>query len=310
MINISLQQTVTADMDTVWSVVGDLARFAAFDPEVATASVLRGEGVDAIVRLVNHAGQVWEERCVEFEPGRCVALRAEPDSLPFPFAQRSRRLSFASGSDGVVLSYDSDYATRLGPFGALNATRRRQQSLARQALEGIAHDVRSSQWRHKITVQSILARKGESIVSALPDATVADVAGLLESNRIGAVLIIDHHERLLGLVSERDITYGLARSGSALLAMRVDSIMTTNLIVCAPEHDMEFVMVCMTDKRVRHLPVMDEDRLCGIVSIGDVVLQRISALEAESQTMREYIESREWRYHNLAVAEADGLPIA
>ena len=111
-----------------------------------------------------------------------------------------------------------------------------------------------------------------------------------------AVLVIDEAEQLCGIVSERDVVRALAEQAAQALAQPVSSIMSSNLVVCAPEHDMEFVMACMTDRRIRHLPVLREGRLAGIISIGDVVRQRIMMLESQSQNMRDYIEAREWRY--------------
>ena len=74
--------------------------------------------------------------------------------------------------------------------------------------------------------------------------------------------------------------------------------MSRKLVVCEPQNDLDFVLACMTDRRVRHLPVMDDGELVGIISIGDVVKARINTLETESETMREYIAGREWRYHH------------
>ncbi|MFK8014282.1 MAG: CBS domain-containing protein [Gammaproteobacteria bacterium] len=305
MATIRLKQSVNADIQSVWSVISDFSRLAEFEPEVARATVVRGTGADAVLRLVNYAGQVWEERCVAYAPNDSYTLKADADSLPFPYAQRERVVSVVPDGDEVSLEYELRYRTRLWPVGAWRASSSRTGSMARQTLEAMLHAIRDDQWRHTITVQTILNRKGASVVSASPRDTIASVAGLLMANRIGAVLVLDDERKLVGLVSERDIAYGLASAGPELLTQTADSIMSTNLIVCAPEHDMEFVMVCMTDKRIRHLPVMDGETLLGIVSIGDVVWQRIAALEAQSQTMRDYIESREWRHFGPPGAEPE-----
>ncbi len=305
MTTVRLALPITADAQTAWSVISDLSRLAAFDPELASVQVLRGEGADSVVRMVNHAGLAWEERCVAYLAGESLTLDAVSDSLPFPFRTRGRKIGLRAQSEQLEVTYEVNYATRAWPLGALKVSRRRQQSLVRQTLEGMLHAVRDDQWRHTFTVQSILNRKGNHVVCVKPDETIEAVTRLIKANRIGAVLVLDEAEKLVGLVSERDIALGLADQGGTLLTQPVSTIMSTNLIVCAPDHDMEFVMVCMTDKRIRHLPVLDGGKLVGIVSIGDVVLQRIATLEAQSQTMREYIEAREWRYLNPPGIDAD-----
>lgn len=308
MTQIRLQQTLTAKGSAAWSVVRDFSRLADFDPELSEAAVTRGAGADSVVRMVNHAGQVWEERCVDYQSGHSWTLSCEDDSLPFPFRSRTRRVTVSSvDDDQCELAYELDYATRWGPLGALKVSAARQRSLAQQTLESMLHSVRDDQWRHVISVQSILNRKGENVVSVAPDDTVRSVAAVLQANGIGAVLVLDSENQLVGLVSERDITYGIARDGADLLEQPVATIMSSNLVVCSPEHDMEYVMLCMTDKRIRHLPVLADGQLKGIVSIGDVVLQRIAALESQSQTMREYIEAREWRYLQPGANESDPL---
>ena len=305
MTTVRLALPITADAQTAWSVISDLSRLAAFDPELASVQLLRGEGAEAVLCMVNHAGLAWEERCVAYESGRSLQLAAVGDSLPFPFRARGRKIALHAQGEQLDVVYEVTYATRAWPLGALKVSRRRQQSLVQQTLEGMVHAVRDDQWRHTITVQSILNRKGNKVVCVRPGDPIEEVVQLIKANRIGAVLVLDDAEKLVGLVSERDVAMGLADEGGALLAQPVSTIMSTNLVVCAPDHDMEFVMVCMTDKRIRHLPVLDGGKLVGIVSIGDVVLQRIAALEAQSQTMREYIEAREWRYLNAAGGDAD-----
>lgn len=287
---------LTADPANAWRVVSDLSRWAQFDPTLASAQVLGTAPQEQVLRGVTHGGRAVQERCVDYRAGESLTLEVEGAQLPFPLATRRRQVAVAPADGGVTLSLTLTWTTQFGPLGALLAGRRRLGVEARQTLEAMIHAVREQQWAHKSTVQSILNHKGNAIVSVAPEARVSEAASLLRANRIGTVLVIDPDDRLVGLVSERDIAYELGERGAALLDAPVREIMSTNLVVCAPDHDMEFVMVCMTDKRVRHLPVMDGDRLVGIISIGDVVRERIARLEAESQTMREYIQAREWRY--------------
>ncbi len=138
-------------------------------------------------------------------------------------------------------------------------------------------------------VRQILNSKGGSIVSIAPSAGIADVAALMSKERIGAIVVLDVDERIAGIVSERDITRGLAEHGAALLEMRVDRVMTRDVVTCSPEDDIDALMRKMTTGRFRHLPVVDKVEMVGIVSIGDIVKHRLEELEAEASLLQDYI---------------------
>lgn len=138
-------------------------------------------------------------------------------------------------------------------------------------------------------VRQILNNKGDSIVSIGPSAGIADVAALMKKERIGAIVVLDADERIAGIVSERDITRGLADHGAALLDMSADRIMTRDVVTCSPEDGIDGLMRKMTTGRFRHLPVVDKTKMVGIVSIGDIVKHRLEELEAEASLLQDYI---------------------
>ncbi len=140
-------------------------------------------------------------------------------------------------------------------------------------------------------VLEILERKGREVVTTEPDATVEKLAGLLSKHRIGAVLVMSG-ENILGVVSERDIIHAIAVHGPPALAMRVEEVMSTDLELCNSEDRIDGIMLRMTDRRIRHLPVIDGHQLVGIVSIGDVVKHRVEEIEAEAHMLRDYVEMR------------------
>ena len=113
--------------------------------------------------------------------------------------------------------------------------------------------------------------------------------GLLLS--VGAALVLAPSGDVLGVISERDIVRGIAASGQNCLTLTVRSLMTENVISCSPDDKLDDIMSMMTEHRIRHLPVMDGGRLAGIISIGDVVKNRVAEIEMESKAMREYIAS-------------------
>jgi CBS domain-containing protein len=138
-------------------------------------------------------------------------------------------------------------------------------------------------------IGQILAGKGRDVVSTRPDATIAAVAKLLKAKRIGAVVVIDRDGSLCGIISERDLARGLADHGAKLLEMRVSELMTAEVVTCAPDDGIDRLMQQMTERRVRHLPVIEDGKLAGIISIGDVVKHRLQELEAEAHMLHDYI---------------------
>jgi CBS domain-containing protein len=142
-----------------------------------------------------------------------------------------------------------------------------------------------------MSVASILKVKGGNVVTASAETTVREVAGLLGEHRIGAVLITGPGGAIEGIVSERDIVAGVAKSGADVLGRPAGEIMTRDVHVCDPDDSIYEIMNVMTEQRIRHLPVVVEGKLGGIVSIGDVVKQRIAEVEYEADAMKRYISS-------------------
>ena len=141
-----------------------------------------------------------------------------------------------------------------------------------------------------MTVQAILQSKGNQVVSVSPGDTVGKVTRVLADRRIGAVLV-RQEGKVVGVFSERDIVRGLARYGAQALDRLVSDLMTHDVITCKPSETVHDVMERMTARRIRHLPVVDNGQLIGIVSIGDLVKERIEEAEREAQDLREYIKA-------------------
>lgn len=140
-------------------------------------------------------------------------------------------------------------------------------------------------------VSSVLEHKGHRIVTVAPHQTVASVARVLTQNRIGAAPVMDEENRLVGIISERDVIHGISEHGDAVMAMPVDQLMTREVMTCSPEDAIVEIMQVMTTERVRHLPVVQKGSLRGIISIGDVVKQRLEEAQLELDTLRGYILS-------------------
>ncbi len=136
-------------------------------------------------------------------------------------------------------------------------------------------------------VASILKSKGAHVETIGSGATVYSAVWELQLKGIGALVVSDDGHTVLGLVSERDVVRGLTEHGHGLLGLTVAQIMTAPAVTCTPEDSITAVMARMTRKRVRHLPVMDHERLCGIVSIGDAVKHRLDEMQLEADVLRD-----------------------
>jgi len=138
-------------------------------------------------------------------------------------------------------------------------------------------------------VEGLLRAKGDAVQVIAAGATVGELVTRLAQNRIGALVVSDDGRHVDGIVSERDIVASLAEHGPALLDHLVADIMTTEVVTCELKTTVDQLMELMTERRMRHVPVLVDGTLAGIVSIGDVVKDRIRDLEVETQTLHEYI---------------------
>ena len=142
-----------------------------------------------------------------------------------------------------------------------------------------------------MTVKAILAAKGGDIITIEPNTNVAAAAKLLAERRIGALVVTGADRRVVGIVSERDIVQELAVHGAASLDLPLTDVMTRKVMTCSPSDTISSVMERMTQGKFRHLPVLEQGRLIGIVSIGDVVKYRLQQMEREQSALRDYIQT-------------------
>ena len=140
-----------------------------------------------------------------------------------------------------------------------------------------------------MNVSAILRQKGRTVTTARPTATLLEIANKLTVKRIGAILIVGTAAEIAGIVSERDIIRALSVLGPDCLAQPVSEIMTKQVVTCQETDTVDELMAMMTARRFRHLPVMADGALIGIISIGDVVKRHVNALDSERQALREYI---------------------
>jgi CBS domain-containing protein len=141
-------------------------------------------------------------------------------------------------------------------------------------------------------VHSILSNKSNSqVATTVATQSVGDAARLLAKWRIGAVLVLDDRHQLVGILSERDIVRGLARHGAAVEQLTVGDLMTKDVLTCSTSDSLDTLMSIMTNNRIRHLPVLEDGALAGIITIGDVVKARLDETTLQVDSLREYVMS-------------------
>ena len=156
----------------------------------------------------------------------------------------------------------------------------------------VGHTFRGLNWADTaMDVESILQRKGTEVTTIAPEASIKRAADWLRAKNVGA-LVVTSNDAILGIISERDIVRAISQYGESVTSMQVKDIMTHGLITASPENDLTHLMRLMTRHRVRHMPVLRNGKLAGIISIGDVVKHRLDDLELEASVLRDvYIAS-------------------
>jgi CBS domain-containing protein len=140
-----------------------------------------------------------------------------------------------------------------------------------------------------MNVQAILRTKGRSVVTIHPDASIERAIAVLRQRGIGALVVSEDGEAVAGILSERDLVEAMGRYGADLLQLSVSEVMSCPVVSCKPDDSVAELMAEMTNRRMRHFPVVQDGRLCGIVSIGDLVKSRLDEIEYEAHSMRSFI---------------------
>ncbi len=140
-----------------------------------------------------------------------------------------------------------------------------------------------------MNAEAILNEKGNEVITIEESATIRDAACTLDQRRIGATVVVDGKGKVCGVLSERDITRQVAREGASALDSQVSTCMSSNVITAKRADTVDELLSCMTNRRIRHLPVMEAGTLVGVISIGDVVKRKIAETEAEADAMKAYI---------------------
>jgi CBS domain-containing protein len=140
-----------------------------------------------------------------------------------------------------------------------------------------------------MNIGNILATKGSKVITLHPDQSLKDAVALLTEHNIGALVVVDAADKPVGILSERDIVHAANRLGDTMLTQSVKDIMTKHVLVAEPHDDIKAVLKTMTEKHFRHMPIIDQGQLVGIISLGDVVKVQLDEYRGEVETLQQYI---------------------
>ena len=143
-----------------------------------------------------------------------------------------------------------------------------------------------------MTVERLLRIKGHEVVTIRPQATLADVAHELSAGKFGALIVSEDGRSIQGIISERDLVQAVAAHGASALDLKVEEVMTRDVVTCAVQDKVDHLMAVMSHRRFRHLPVVENGVLCGVISMTDVMRHRLDEVEVEASHMRNFIAGR------------------
>ena len=141
-------------------------------------------------------------------------------------------------------------------------------------------------------VKEILASKGSRVVTVAKDSPVLDAMSIFSANRIGSLLVVDKDGKILGIIGARDVLMAVVNNLEEIKTLTVEKIMSTNLIVGSPDDSIDYLLTVMTENRIRHVPIFDNNELKGMVSIGDVVKSQLKETHVENKYLKDYIADK------------------
>ncbi len=299
MLILEVDKRVKGDLETIWKTLTDMKSFSETAPDIIRVEQLSGEALGMIRRIHHKSGRSWEEECKEWEPQSHFAMQIKNENYPLPVTYLRRITSMEQKQKNVVIKIRYEYTPKYGPLGFFldkHKIRPILKIFSTQLADNLAKKIHQQNADASISAATILKHKDPAILTITPETLISDACQILTDKKIGCVIALDPQGKIAGILSERDIVNGLANTGQPILHKPATEFMTHNVIVSHPECSLATLMSVMTTKRIRHLPVVDDnDHLIGVISIGDIVNARMTELELESAAMHQYIEGRKWR---------------
>lgn len=299
MLTLENDKRVKGELDTVWETLTDLKCFVDAGPDIIRVEHLSGEGLGMKRRVHHRTSGSWEEECVEWEPQSHFAMQVKGDNYLLPVTYLRRITSMEQKQKNVVIKIRYEYTPKYGPFGRFLNKHEIIPILnlfSTQLVENLAKIIQQRNIDLSISAATILENKSPKIHTISPESLIAEACEMLTQYKIGSVIALNAEGKIAGILSERDIVNGIARTGQPILNKPASEFMTHDVIVVQPDETLANLMSIMCARHIRHLPVVDgQEHLLGMISITDIVNARMTELEQESAAMHQYIEGRKWR---------------
>lgn len=299
-----MKRRIKAHPPVVWKVISDHANYIELAPDIIKIETLTDGTPGMKQRLYHKSGKVWEELCTEWQENKGFTMKIVSDGYPLPVKRMKRTCSMRETPENILVTLKYEYTPKYAIFGNLINKFHILPILkiySHQLMDNLASKIYDTEWGYHFTAATIIKKKNTGIVTISPDMKTADANTFRAENKIGCLMVVDDSKKIVGILSERDIVNALSKQGPAILDFPVSEIMSHKVITCRPDDELQTLMSRMTERRIRHLPVVDGDELLGIVSIGDVVKARMDELEKESEAMHNYIKDRRWREISLQI---------
>jgi CBS domain-containing protein len=299
-----MQRSIKAHASVVWRVICDHQNFTGVAPDIIKVETISGEKLGMVQRLHHKSGKIWEEKCIDWKENSGYTMQVTTKDYPLPVIKMERSCSMEEKQKNIVITLKYRYTPKFGPLGIfldkyyILPILKIYTNPLMDNLTGIIYD---AEWGFHVTAATIIKKKDTGTVTIRPDMTTLEANRFRAENKIGCLMVVDANKKIVGVLSERDIVNAIARNGYEIMEKPVSEIMTRKVITCRPDDDLQTLMTEMTNRRIRHLPVIDGDQLVGVISIGDVVKARMDELEKESEALHNYIKDRRWRELSLQI---------
>jgi CBS domain-containing protein len=299
-----LKRSIKAHANVVWRVITDHEYFTEIAPDIVKVEKVSGEKLGMVQRLYHKSGKVWEEKCIDWKENSGYTMEIDTHGYPMPVSKMHRSCSMEEMKNNIVIRLKYNYTPKYGPYGILLNKIHILPILkmfTSRLMDNLVGKIYDAEWGFHVTASTIIKKKETGSVTITPEITVYEANKIRADNKIGCLMVLDNNKKIVGVLSERDIVNALAKYGNDVLEKKVTEIMTHKIISCKPDDDLQKLMTLMTERRIRHLPVIENDELVGIISIGDVVKARMDELEKESEALHNYIKDRRWRELSLQI---------
>ena len=300
MATFEISRKVRAGPHEAWKIISDPDNQA--DPALGITHLEKLS--ENTYRLHHKNGTTWDERCADWHENQHLILEFIGGRHPLPVKKIERTLGMRQDGANIVLRLSYEYTPKYGIFAGLIDRYRITPALkthSNHLLDSLSTKIHNTKRSYRFTAASIIKQKEAGLITVTPEMTVADANKTRADNKIGFLMVLDENKKLAGVLSERDIVNAISQHGYPVMEKPVADIMTRYIITCGMDDELQTLMALMTRHRIRHLPVVDNDKLLGIISIGDAVKARMDELEKESEAMHNYIKDRRWREISLQI---------